>query len=269
MATVNNWTEKDVEWFPTLEGWTRMRICKEVGKKKETPHLHVMIVFRCKIYLSSLKTWHSTANWTAGKCAEFFGENYTNKFGESEIVFDEDRRQQGKRSDLDIMHDNIMNGMDLKTISNEHFSSFVKYTKGIQAYFQLNSKPRDFITEVIVLWGDSGTGKTRKAVEAGARKVHYKNGFFYGQVTADIVLFDEFDECDMTRSLFLEITDRYECEVNVKGGSINWRPKTIYLTSNSHPNTWMLGWDEAIQRRITKIIHMEHQKDRSKNREPK
>ncbi len=247
--TLNHPTKKEIETLKELTV-SKHRSCLEVGEEG-TPHLQGAITFKRAYRLTQLKKLFPRIHWEGAKVID--AENYCIK---GDILININCCNQGKRNDLAEAHTSIKSGMELKEFSNAHFQTFVKYTRGIQAYYNLNQEPRNFVTEVIVLWGESGTGKTRSAVEAGARKVYYRNGFFYGAVDADVVLFDEFDECDMPRSLFLEITDRYECTINVKCGSCNWRPKTIYLTSNIHPDGWTIGCDPAIKRRMTEIRNL-------------
>lgn len=229
---------------------SRHRCTLEEGENG-TPHLQGAITFRKAMRLTALKKLNKRIHWEITK-SEPHAYIYCTK---GEIIIDK-QSEQGKRNDILQVQADINSGMTIKEIADKHFNYYMKYKKNIEAYFMLKNEPRNFVTEVIVLWGESETGKTRTAIEDGARKVYYANGFFYGAVNADVVLFDEFDECEMSRTLFLEITDRYECTINVKGGESNWRPKKIYLTSNINPKHWKIGWDEAIRRRITKIVHL-------------
>jgi len=69
----------------------------------------------------------------------------------------------------------------------------------------------------------------------------------------------------MPRKLFLNITDRYGCPVNVKGTTKTWNTKVLYITSNYDPKNWFPavegnadsdGWDKSIRRRIDEIHHL-------------
>ena len=57
----------------------------------------------------------------------------------------------------------------------------------------------------------------------------------------------------MTRTDFLNITDRYPLQVEVKGDSIEWSPEEIWFTSNYDPEAWKFKdgeeWDGACARR--------------------
>ena len=68
------------------------------------------------------------------------------------------------------------------------------------------------------------------------------------------MLIDEFEPTMVTRSLFLQITDRYPMTVNIKGGSANWAPKQLFFTSNHDPNKWYTvddnDQDPAVKRRF-------------------
>jgi len=147
-------------------------------------------------------------------------------------------------------------GASYETIFDDHFGVCLQYGRGIREYSQLKQPHRDWPTEVVCIWGPTGTGKSKLANEAKAAFVEYdKGGFIHGYANESIVCFDDFDPSTMTREVFLRLTDRYHIKVNVKGGSMTWNPRTIYFTSNSNPRDWYNG-DEAVRRRMAKIIHM-------------
>lgn len=140
-------------------------------------------------------------------------------------------------------------------IADEYFAKWCQYSKPFEAYALMRSPKREWITEVHVLWGDTGTGKTRYAVEQGAHPVWFdKSGFAHGYNNEEVLIFDEFDTAVVPRNLFLQLTDRYAFTVNIKGGSRNWNPKKIYITSNYSPEDWY-GACPAVKRRITSVTH--------------
>lgn len=146
-------------------------------------------------------------------------------------------------------------GKSVSDVADAHFGHFLRYRQSINAYCEMKSVKRDFATEVIVLWGDTGTGKTRYAYEQGATPVFFdKGGFIHGFEGQEKLIFDDFDPDMLSRSRFLTLTDRYPCVVNVKGGSRNWAPKVIYITSNHDPRSWY-NRCAAVRRRYSEIRH--------------
>ncbi len=179
--------------------------------------------------------------------------------------------QQGKRSDLQSIKEWIDNDKDFSDLYNEHFGTMIRYSKGIEKYFNLKGKKRDWITTVNVLWGESGTGKTRRVYE-DTKAMGYSmtsndiylypgGGWFDGYNGQKIVLFDDFYG-DLKASLLLKVLDRYPLLLPVKGAHVNFAPEIIYITSNVHPKDWYPNIPDevrtAIMRRISTITHMKH-----------
>lgn len=263
IATLNNYTDKDVEWFPTLEGVTRMRMVKEVGDKCGTPHLHVYITFRKTYTLRSLKKLHSKCNWSKASANEMFGLNYTNKI-DSEIVYDEDKGKQGKRNDLEEAIENLkLGGLDEVAESNP--VAFVKYHRGLDALRQRLVKRKTYYeTEVIYIWSEEkGIGKSRMAREIDPLlyNVTEPNNdgkvWFDGYEGEETILLDDFYSW-IKYSLILQYLDVYPMRVFTKGSSVKREWTRVIITSNVPPEEQYQGVldIEAYLRRISKVTHM-------------
>lgn len=53
----------------------------------------------------------------------------------------------------------------MKEIAEEHFGSFLKYQRGINAFRNVIAEQRTWVSNVVVYWGKTGTGKTRTVHE--------------------------------------------------------------------------------------------------------
>lgn len=108
-------------------------------------------------------------------------------------------------------------------------------------------------------YGPTGTGKTRKAFEAGAENVIYNNGFFSDWGDARVISIEEmrgqipFDE-------LLRLTDGYHnyYKVNIKGGDKYIDLDGIFISSPKRPEECYPRQTESdnisqLLRRITKI----------------
>ncbi len=132
--------------------------------------------------------------------------------------------------------------------------------RALKVYKRVTSERRNFVTEIITLVGDTGVGKTRWAY-------HYypdlysvpppKNSgtYFDDYDDHEVVLIDEMHGHFFSYSALLRLTDRYALHVPVHGGTVNFRPKTIILTSNSSPSDWYdsikFPWiDGPLERRL-------------------
>ncbi len=166
---------------------------------------------------------------------------------------------QGQRNDLTLIRDEIKEGANELEIASDHFGQWVRYRKSFERYRALLSEQRTHVTRVLVYWGPTGVGKTRRAFEEHpeATFLSYENGFWQPPKAAyiGVVIIDDFEDTQIPRGLFLRLTDRYPLTVNVKGSSANWAPTTIILTSNFDPTMWYAG-SPAVQRRLSAVEHM-------------
>lgn len=135
-------------------------------------------------------------------------------------------------------------------------TQFFQYHRAFAAAEQFFTPRRDTVPEIHVRWGAPGTGKTRFAVENGAAILGWRTPFMLGyRGVEEVVCIDDFNPHDMPRAVFLQLTDRYHCTVEVKGAVLPWNPKVIYITSNYDPRGWYStgAWDAAVQRRLTSV----------------
>lgn len=165
---------------------------------------------------------------------------------------------QGSRTDLLEVQKDIDNGMNKYDLSRKHFKTWVKFHKAFDKYSNLlpnAEKPRDFKTEVIVIVGTPGVGKSRSVWDecGNVHTMNKENNFWSSYNGEENVLWDDFDGSWIKRTTFLQLTDRYPTKIRQIGGWANWRPKKIYITSNDRPEDWYHKHKEAVLRRITTI----------------
>jgi hypothetical protein len=92
----------------------------------------------------------------------------------------------------------------------------------------------------IVLWGRTGTGKTRFCYEQIKDSTYWSPGdyqWFDGYEGQRIVIIDDY-RGEYPLPLFLKLLDRYPMRVPVKGSFVEWCPKKIFITSNIEPAHW-------------------------------
>lgn len=116
--------------------------------------------------------------------------------------------------------------------------------------------------EIYVFYGDTGTGKSKRAwEEAGIATAYPKDPntkFWDGYQGQENVVIDEFrGKIDIAH--LLRWLDRYPVCVENKFGGLVFRAKKIWITSNLSPEEWYPGLDsetqQALRRRLTKVIH--------------
>jgi len=175
--------------------------------------------------------------------------------------------KQGRRTDLEDLHESLKLKRSLTEISDDHFGSFLKYERSIKSYKFLHSNPRspNNPPSVVVYYGNTGAGKTKavwdNCVSVEDVWVYPGKGWFDGFEDHPIALFDDFRGSSLELHLLLQVLDRYPLKVRIKGAHVNWNPQEIYLTSNIHPIDWYPNVDQgsrdALLRRITNLVYFE------------
>lgn len=116
--------------------------------------------------------------------------------------------------------------------------------KSIAVYRRVIAVPRSWPMQVIVLYGPTGTGKTRAAYDFFGESLYSlpsKKGsgtYWDGYDGQETVLIDEVYGSRFSRAEFLCLLDRYQHNVPIHGGTVNFSSKRIVLTSNVHPQEW-------------------------------
>lgn len=117
--------------------------------------------------------------------------------------------------------------------------------------------------KVCLLYGETGTGKTRLAHDLYGKKLYtvfdIKTPWFDGYDGHEAVLLDECGPGMMHWNMLKRITDRYAMPVPVKGGSVLWNPDVIILTSNCPLELWyaeVKGMNPMDYRAIARRIRM-------------
>jgi len=269
--TINNWESEQSkdDWkqrFASLHGdghVTYLVAGWEVGSSG-TPHIQGYVALAVKQRISWLKghiserAHYEVSRGTHAEAAEYCKKEQSySEWGEFEAV----GAGQGRRTDLEAIKVRIIAGDKMSAIAEDHFSDWVRYHKSFEVFQSYQSPKRNWVTEVFVYYGSTGTGKTRRVHEeekdlwiAPDNSLKWFDGY-YGQ---EAVLFDDFVSVRNDRFGFLlQLLDRYSMNVPVKGSFVNWCPKRIYFTSNLHPEQWFTGVTPqqfaALLRRFTRV----------------
>lgn len=258
--TLNNYTQEEYQQLTTLkDGICYTIVGKEAGEQG-TPHLQGYLECTNRISMRALKTriGLNGIHLEARRGTQAQAITYCKKEGDFVEVGNK-RPGQGSRSDLQDIKRDIEEGTSEIDIASSHFNKWVIYRRSFSAYRNLLhanvSRPAPVVR---VLWGPTGTGKTRRVHEALGTLWSWPGGqWFDGYSGQDNVLFDDF-RGDIPFAFLLRLLDRYKLQVPVKGGFVWWYPKVIWITSNLPVEEWYtLGEDIApLLRRITEIENM-------------
>ncbi len=168
--------------------------------------------------------------------------------------------QQGKRTDINSLYENLENGYNMRDVIGERpmFQHF-----GIaKQWLTYNEKGRDWLPTIYWFYGESGTGKTRSAMEMfpaawlSARTLRWWDGYDGHEA----VIIDDFRKDFCTYHELLRILDRYAYRVEYKGGYRQLLAKNIIITSCYHPQDVYDTREDLAQllRRITEIRQFAH-----------
>lgn len=214
----------------------------EVGEEG-TPHLQGYVEFKRTVRLSYCKKLLARAHWEPRRGSRDEARAYCMK--------DETRvdgpyeygtwnaEGQGNRTDMVQLKDDIVAGKPLQYILENHPGSAIRYRNNIRAFLAEQVKPRSWKTEVHILYGPTGTGKTRYVMDTYPDVFIKQNDtkWWDGYDKHETVLLDEFYGWIPFHWL-LRLLDRGPVKVEVKNGQVEFVPKRIFITSNARPDHW-------------------------------
>lgn len=146
---------------------------------------------------------------------------------------------------------------ELDTVPSDIYIKYFSSLKRIASEFQ---EPQAIEKEVIVLWGPTGTGKSRRAWEEAGLQAYPKDPntkFWDGYRGQKHVVIDEF-RGTVNVSNVLRWLDRYPVIIEVKGGAVPLCATKVWITSNVDPRKWYAGEDVATQQAVLRRLRIVH-----------
>lgn len=232
--------------------------CKEIAPSTGHEHIHVYVQFATPKALSVKKVLGAHIEKCRGspqqnvayikKDGDIIDEEGTLRSAGAKSIGEIEKMSPDQRKELPAQLYNIVQKIEAKESSNLLVKNI--YKENIAVYWY---------------WGESGAGKTRKAMrEIGEREfnmVKYEDGFWHGLGTANIALYDDFRDSHMKPTELINFIDYYVHPMNIKGGSHQNTYQTIYITSLQSPEEIYKNVPEESKkqwlRRIKEIIHFE------------
>ncbi len=158
--------------------------------------------------------------------------------------------------------DMLKTDITLDDLIEESPHHYVMYYKGLEKLYSLRAakKAKVFRNVVVDVYiGDTGTGKTRRAI---AHDDHYLMPAFDTRVWFDgyrgekVLIIDDFYG-NIKYGTFLRMLDGHELQMEVKGSYIWAQWTKVIITSNVGPDKWYKkGLTPALSRRITNVFNM-------------
>lgn len=216
----------------------------EIGENN-TEHIQGYVEFISRKKISTLKNINQHVHWEKRKgtriqAIEYCKKDSTRKPNTVPYEWPEDwkKSEDTKVNEYDEIRLKLKAGTSMLEIADSHFRVFLRSNKGLRDYEAMCNEPRSTKTEVIVIFGPTGTGKSRWCHD------HFptaywksKNEWWDHYNYQDCVVIDEYYGW-LKYDYFLRLLDRYPFICEYKGGSKQFNSKLIILTSNKHPKDW-------------------------------
>lgn len=233
-----------------------------------TPHLQLYVYFKGQVSFSTVKSIFQEAHIERAKGNPQQNKDYcTKEEGRLEGPWEfGELPEKGKRNDLLQLKEDLDKGMEIQEISEKHFNHYLRYQRGIMSYKVLHAVERDWLMEVEVLWGPTGSGKSRRArAENPGAYWKSKNAgssqYWCNYEGQNTIIIDEFYGW-IPFDFLLRLLDSTPIQLDVKHGSVACSAKKIVFTSNDHPSDWYSterfpwGTLNPLKRRINTIVYI-------------
>jgi len=254
--TINNYKDEDIQSVRDAK-WSYVVFGYETAPTTGTPHLQGYIEFKNQCTRSSLCKRLPRAHVVPAKGTPAQASVYCKKGDE----FEEHgtMTHQGKRTDIQTVCDSITEGSSFEEILDKATS--YQSLQVAKVAFPYKEPKRDWIPTVYWYWGPPGTSKTHTAyhmfknlpihIQAGSSK------WWQGYDRHPVVIIDDLRSTHIDFVRLLQLLDRYPCTVENKGGSRQFVPEHIFITSPYHPLHMFADHSENIQQLIRRITHIQ------------
>lgn len=261
---------------------------REFGANEGTVHLQGYIEFNHSVALSYLRNWQPRGHFEIRKGTQFEAIKYcckdllddsipgvesfeNSRLGDLDLMglqlfgIDEDLKlcefleslNTTRVSKLAEMVKMIDNGASDKDLALFDIDVWARSYRALSQYRLITVPERSWEMEVVVIYGPTGTGKSRLACEENPGCYWKQRGKWWDNyISQEVVVLDEFYGW-LSWDVLLRMCDRYPMLVETKGGQTQFAAKKIIFTTNSEPCTWYENvYFPAFVRRVTSWIFM-------------
>jgi len=227
----------------------------EVGTENK-PHVQGFVQFEDKLRLTALKKFHSSAQWDKRRGTPYEAAHYAQKpvtgcrcqhcdgLDRFDINHEDGCISAQQQWKVHEIAKSIKKTGLTRTI--ERFpEAYLSLSTGMEKLSGFYTKPRDFETQVTVVYGEPRAGKSRYAMLGPhpyklAAFSSAGSADFFGDYRPDVhqtLVVDDFYS-SWKYTTFLQVCDRYPTEVHTKGGFRQFLCRDVVFTSNLPPNEW-------------------------------
>lgn len=285
-VTINNPQEKGYSHdfirkiLDRFKGCVYWCMSDEVGKETGTYHTHVFICCSGAVRFSTMQKRFQGAHLEVCKGTAAENRDYVFKLGKYAGTLKEETRQygtqeefgelpverQGQRNDIVDLYDMIKGGYSdyqILEINPQYMLSLDKIERVRQAVLEERYKKQWRDLNVVYIYGETGSGKTRSVMDLfGYDKVYRITDYehpFDGYKGQDIVIFEEF-RSNLKITEMLNLLDGYPCVLRCRYANKIACFTKVFIISNIElseqytelqkvqPRTW-----DAFLRRIHEV----------------
>lgn len=277
---------------PTTETLDIPNRCKLLISNRElgesgTPHLQGYIEFDSPVALSFLRNWEPTGHYEIRKGSQYEAIKYCVKdfFDESglpawgfdltigalegfglqthnvdvnlNIVEYLDSLNKTKTSRLTALKNLIDTGASDKELADHDFDTWARSYRALTQYRLLCVQPRDHEMDICIIYGPTGTGKSKYCRDTYDSPYWKQRGKWWDNYNQqETCILDEYYGW-LQWDVLLRMCDRYPLMVETKGGQVQFTSKTVVFTSNTEPCKWYKDvYFDAFVRRVKKWVYM-------------
>lgn len=242
--TINNHT--DSEWERCDGGLDGVIVYLVAGKERgSTPHIQGYVRWKSAKSLANCKKVFPTAHWEVAKGTADQNRTYCSKEGDF-IERGTRPKGPGARTDLADVRDLVAGGSGIRAVvdANPTLPALL-YAERVAKHVE---PPRGTKPTVYWLWGPTGTGKTRVALETFPEAWVSGSNFKWwdGYDAHKSVILDDMRKDSFNFNQLLRMFDYAPYRVEVKGGTRQLLALNIVVTAPMGPEDMWRGSDEDV-----------------------
>lgn len=248
--TLNNYTEEELDSIKELK-YNYIIIGDEIGENG-TPHLQGYVNFSSSTSFNTIKKACPRGHIEVAYATPRQNYEYCSK---QQIKYEDGTRPEpGKRSDLDKIKEYI-HETETPNMSDviDNIATSLQSIRLAETLLKYKEKPRREKPQVSWYYGETGTGKTRQALEdyPNAYIKDNDNKWWEGYDAHETIVIDDLRHNTFEFNQLLRILDRYPNRLECKGGSRQNLAKHIIITSPQDPQEM---FSERLSENIDQLI---------------
>jgi hypothetical protein len=268
--TLNNYTQSSKNYIDNVfAGECEYLVYQHERGDSDTPHLQGYFRFKSRRSLRALVTRFARGpargihleprKGTIEQAIEYCTREEKRDILACAQVFESGNRPTGRgcRTDVRALINSVREGRTYAQLFDEHPEAMVRYARGVQLARMVYVRPRREKTIVKWFYGTTGTGKSRAASDEAGDDAYWKQGgsrWWDGYEGQTNVVIDDY-RCDLCPfHQLLRLFDRYPLLLEVKGGSVHFISKVIYVTAPQRPEVmWRNRTGEDVAQLLRRI----------------